>query len=406
IQRPHLLTTRRVRRFVAALAIALCGCGDAWRPPRPIIEDSRAVTAIDRCAECHQDIVARFAESSHLRTLARARPGTVAERFAGRSIQLSDGTQFTFRFEGDTLVCDTSCAAAPVPLHWIFGSGHHAQTPLATWPDELGRLESTEWRVSWYPDGDLGSTLGFEGKDLGERSGPLCMGNPQDRFQTRQCFACHSTLVPERDGVIDQSGIVPGVSCSRCHFEAVGHATAQQNGGDRDPIEKWSDLSPSEAIGRCGECHRRADQFTPQELTPSNRLLVRFAPVGLELSACFRSQTSPSADGSAPGSASAAKGKSRPTAALVCTSCHDPHAPQQFDRARALRVCHRCHVQGEDDDCPAEPATSDCLRCHMPKVAIHPKLRFTDHWIRVHRERPRTPPAAVLHRPAGAASIP
>ena len=140
-------------------------------------------------------------------------------------------------------------------------------------------------------------------------------------------------------------------------------------------MEHLADLPPLESINRCGECHRRSDQFTPDELTPQNKLLVRFAPVGLSLSACFKHQSAKkTADGT--------------TMRLVCTTCHDPHREAERDPQHYVRQCRECHgpKPHQAPPCPTEPMTSNCLPCHMPQVEVQKHLRFTDHWIRATRD--------------------
>jgi len=78
-----------------------------------------------------------------------------------------------------------------------------------------------------------------------------------------------------------------------------------------------------------------------------------------------------------------------------CTNCHDPHADSPDVVSRSTATCLSCHsdsVKTRAALCPVN-RTGGCTGCHMPEL---PKGSFqiTDHWIRVHPERP----AAVVRR--------
>ena len=138
----------------------------------------------------------------------------------------------------------------------------------------------------------------------------------------------------------------------------------------------------------CAECHRRAEDQQPQDISTENVDIVRFQPVGLSQSRCFQQ------------------------AELSCISCHDPHRPLSMQNSLGDWQCIQCHTTTSSaspaetlhhgtDQTPAAAAqvsskglfsscaahqTSDCVSCHMPKVTTAPGLAFTDHWIRIRRE--------------------
>ena len=92
--------------------------------------------------------------------------------------------------------------------------------------------------------------------------------------------------------------------------------------------------------------------------------LVRFQPIGLMQSACFRKS---------PGS-------------LTCSTCHDPHARTSTDLPAYEAVCLSCHQGPSQTRCKVEPATG-CVGCHMPRRDATRGMMMTDHWI---RSRPET----------------
>jgi predicted CXXCH cytochrome family protein len=323
------------------------------------------------CAACHAAEVDEWRSSPHARTLERA-TGGAAERLGAAEPQ--EGVSGRFVARDGRVALESPQVAEPVPVSWVFGSGVHARTPVSTWLDPRGRTVMLEHALSWYPPGFLAATLGT-GASSGEAGLAGC-GTLLDPATTRACFGCHATLVPMADGRVDEAAVMGGVGCARCHPDGDRHAAAMHAGVVDPTAGAWRRLTPLESIRACGECHRRDDQLTPDEIRPDNRLLVRFAPVGLSQSACFTRQ-----------------GDRR----LDCMTCHDPHASADRRPLATAERCVACHGDAAPHAaCPAAPATSDCTTCHMPKVEVQPHLRFTDHWIRVH------PAAATSPAPTAA----
>ena len=172
-----------------------------------------------------------------------------------------------------------------MPLDWAFGSGRHAITPVAVKQNPHGQIEVLEHRVSWYPSGEVHATLGLDGPT---QSNLDKLGRWHEPAEAARCFGCHSTRVPQTDGRIRLDHLLPNVQCDRCHQRSQEHARAMQAGKALFPLPHWPELSSLEAVNRCGECHRRSDEFSPEELRPENTRLARFAPVGLAQSRCFQ----------------------------------------------------------------------------------------------------------------------
>lgn len=345
------------------VAVPRVAVGIVGRP-----DDERVFTASDSsCIECHGDVVAEHRSSPHGRTLARI-DGVVAATLAAALHDDDTIGRFIARDSGAWL--ERSRGGAPVPINWLFGSGMHARTPVTTWLDPDGRTVMLEHALSWYPPGLLDATLGTDG--VKSRAGLTACGKLIDPETTRACFGCHASLVPARDGRIDEGAVVVGVGCVRCHPRGHLHATAMAHGKPDPSAGEWDRLSPLESIRTCGECHRRDDQLPSEDLRPDNRLIVRFAPVGLSQSACFTRQTD---------------------IRLDCLTCHDPHESATRQAASTVERCVTCHGErSRQGTCSSAPLTSNCTTCHMPSVEIQPHLTFTDHWIRI---RPATETRAV-----------
>ena len=127
----------------------------------------------------------------------------------------------------------------------------------------------------------------------------------------------------------------------------------------------------------CGQCHRPPP---PREVRPTDFDAIRFQAATLTWSRCYTET-----------------GKG-----LSCTTCHGPHHDADTSPAHYERKCLDCHAPNavaassrepvlprgaRRVPCPVNPNTN-CLECHMPKSStamLHSE--FTDHHIRVHREK-------------------
>lgn len=326
------------------------------------------------CGDCHPGIVESLREAPHSLTLRRPDENGLAARFAGRNFPVDD-REFRFEQQPAGLHFFSSGRAESARVDWIFGSGHHALTPVATFPGVNGDTELIQLHVSWFADGELGVTPGSETLIAGSAT----FGIHHGAQETRDCFTCHASFVPSTAGAIDLSRLQPGVLCSRCHQQSATH---RQSEGAVRTTPAWSELSARDSIRRCGECHRRSDQFTADELTTDNRLLIRFAPVGMELSPCFRANDDPRFAGQLP--------------RFDCLSCHDPHQPASADPRHYVARCAACHDDGHPGlrNCSIEPQGTRCLECHMPAVQVLDHLSFTDHWIRIRKDAAAGPAAS------------
>ncbi len=341
--------------------------------PKLLVSAESRPPAISRCAECHSEIVAGFESAPHHNTLTRAE-GDVLKRFAGQSHSTDAGGVIRFVERDGGLWTESETTRDSLRIDWIYGSGHHAQTPVSVLTGPDGRLELIEHSVSLYPGSGLGTTLGQS--ETTRHTGLLAFGNHHGPSAAQECFSCHASHLgnPRTGSQSDPwpHDVVVGVGCIRCHVRAGEHVRTIDDG--TLSLDRWSELSPTESINRCGECHRRADHFTADELVPENQTLVRFAPVGLSLSACFLNQSGGPSD--------------EPSVQrLDCLTCHNPHAAMPTDSQVFRKTCLRCHTGAEHGGvaCSSQPPDSNCLVCHMPKVPANNQLKFTDHWIRVRR---------------------
>lgn len=360
----------------------------AWWPTKPA-EPSRYVGTAT-CAECHAGIVRSQSKSQMFRTFGPAVNSSVLAREKLAPYTNGDYTYRAALSNNHTAavvdVNDSHGKLHHVELKWFLGSGDVGQSFL--WQDGAGFDET---RFNYF------RSLNAIGSTPGRLSAPptsfkMAVGRPIEPFEVRSCLSCHTTQYPAA-GPITDAHLVGGVQCEACHGPGAAHvAAARQHAGDADvsypaappwdpEIFNIARLTPVNAVDGCGACHS-----TPTDV----RLLgaagvetVRFPAYRLEKSVCWGQN-----------------GDAR----LICSSCHDPHAPLEKEPSAYDHVCQSCHTgappatlttvaanSAVDNTsgrlarlCPV--AKTRCVSCHMPKYPI-PEMhaRFTDHRIQINQ---------------------
>jgi hypothetical protein len=303
------------------LALAVCVCGIA----------QAAYVGSEACAECH---AAEFNRQTHSHHAQALRP-----------------------------IADSPLRGIGIGLEWAFGAGAQGITPV-------GRLDGQyfENRLSYYAR--LHGTATTFGHAANAATPIAKLGVLQNNKTITHCFMCHATDVRASPEGPDLHAMQPGVQCERCHGPGSAHIAAAKAGLSPAAIQREvlnpGRLGPVAQAQVCGECHRIAGPDAGDEPELENPVTVRFAPVGLMASRCFRESKT-----------------------LTCLTCHDPHenARPQTDSAYSTK-CMSCHAK---DNSPVKlchrkegPVAGNCLTCHMQQASLGPYLRFTDHRIRVY----------------------
>jgi hypothetical protein len=408
-------TARRARRITILVLAAFAACavwllltaspsGTASRRTRGVrlLTLDRAFPAEGRypsdpyigprvCGECHPGESALHVRSGHAQTLRPAGRRALALSLDGKTIadpELSD-VSWSYRYHDGQLsiMRKASGKVEECIAEYAFGSGHHATTFVNVIDPNVPAI--LEHRITYYTrQHALGVTPG-QGAELGSpRRTPI--GAVFESREARKCFGCHATQVSLDGEKLDESTLIPNVSCERCHGPARAHVEAARRGVAAEELELPfgpGRYTAESLLALCGTCHRHPSRARPEQIRPDDPQLARFQPVGIIASRCFQESRG----------------------GLSCMTCHDPHARASTDRGSYLEVCVSCH-RGDPTPspsgtvgtpCPVAPR-GDCVECHMPRVDAGQHVLFADHWIRVRRpgepmqRRPGPPPNLKL----------
>lgn len=293
------------------------------------------------CAACHHAETAQHDKTAHAHAMLPALNSAMGQNLPSQPLhEAPGGFQFTYRPEANGISVTTfrGTERAEGFIEWVMGAGAQGQTPLIRTVQGLD-----ESRVSYFPQlHQYGITIGHPAGISPNANAALGFGlgsKPMER-----CFGCHTTGGYTKN----LQPIDPGVGCARCHSGAAAHAE-----GHGKPFNPGKLNARAQALF-CGNCHR-SNILSSQAGDLEN---ARFQPYRLMKSACF------------------ATGK------LSCTTCHPAHQDAvRNNHAFYIAKCVTCHPGTSAHADGLEKG--DCIACHMPRVAIHPALKFTDHYIRV-----------------------
>jgi hypothetical protein len=291
------------------------------------------------CADCHQQLVERYARTPMANT-----SGLV------RAASESPGTVGLYTITPDLRLV---WPGGKVDLSFFIGSrrmgrsfafeykGHLYQAPVGYYAN----------RRAW----DLAP--GYERDSAPDLSRPI----------TPDCLYCHATRATPESGALNRyREIVHGVQCARCHGESAEHAN----------LVNPRTLPARRRDSICEQCHLSGEV----RLVQPGRKMTDFVPGGdiSDVIEVFTASTKGVAVNGHADALAASRCKQASGDKLWCGACHNPHQPT----ASYAAVCTTCHTQPHN--------TSDCVPCHMPKARAYDggHTVFTDHSISTHTVRP------------------
>jgi hypothetical protein len=338
--------------------------GALWWPTKPGVSTTQYVGSAT-CARCHQRIAESQARTAMARTAQRAGESETLRAHEVLSFTIGDHIHEIRTSNGASLysVSDGKDRISNV-LGWAFGAGKVGQTFLferdaATYEARASYFDGKR-ALDVTPGRALDSPVDLEAA-IGRR---LPLG------ETRRCFACHTTTLTIRDGLVRD--IVPGVTCEACHGPGRAHGDAIQE--DRVNEGRAAILNPAmfnaiDSVDFCGACHG-----TYWDVTLAGEKGVkalRSQPFRLQSSRCW------------------GEGDRR----ITCVACHSPHQPLEREPQSYDGRCLQCHravggsaVTGAHARSCSAGQRERCVACHMPKYRVaEMHASFTDHLIRVVR---------------------
>jgi len=391
----------------------------AWRYLAPSVAtapaSSAALVGAQKCAGCHAEEHARWAQSDHAQAMQEASEATVLGDFADRRFTQGAVTSTFFKLEGRFMVHTDGPdgKAADYEIKYTFGV-----RPLQQYLVELpgGRLQALS--VAWDSRArEAGGQRWFHlypGERIDFRD-ELHWTRRQQNWNY-MCSDCHSTNVRKGyDAAADRYATTwseINVACEACHGPGSRHVAwaeaarpSRGYGGaddkgltvmlrERRGVQWTIDASSGNAkrsvprataveLGICAQCHARRSQIS-SDYTPGRPFLDHYLPALLIPPLYW-----PDGQQRDEVYTWASFLESRMHAAgVTCSDCHEPHS--QKLRAPGNQVCVQCHA-------PAKYAAAahhfhqpgsrgaECAGCHMPVTRYMVLDPRHDHSLRVPR---------------------
>ena len=368
----------------------LLGATALWAfltPPRqsqrarsePGFVERAAYVGSDSCISCHPGESAAHSRSGHARTLRPIAQTPIAKKLDGLTFPDPEQPGVTWRYAaGDGTLSVERQENGEVSrrlIEYAFGSGHHATTFVTLTDRDPEHPAMIEHRMTIFAHKDLPDITPGQAADA-KLEGREPSGRRYTDTKVLKCFECHTTLMSDRGPLaLDERMMIANVGCERCHGPGKSHVESARAGArDADLAMPFGPgrSTTDEQMRMCGQCHRLPSMAIPASIRPDNPVLVRFQPVGLMQSACYR----------------------KSEGALSCVTCHDPHSRTSTNQVEYEAVCLSCHQGPAKRACTVSPAAA-CIGCHMPRRDVSRGMLLTDHWIRVPDAKLKATDAAV-----------
>jgi tetratricopeptide (TPR) repeat protein len=339
-----------------------------YRNEHPAEPEPAPWVGSNSCEACHRDATHAVLGSRHSRTFAAASEINLDDPALAPKVDRTHDPAAPSRAlhtlrKGDdgSLAWESTIDGEVVRavVDYAFGSGDRGLTFVGR---DTGGV-TRELRLSHYADFHGWDVT--NGQDRSPRAKNGYLGKVLAADPARRCLDCHTT---DARAARDRSGPTANdhaIGCERCHGPGGRHKPAVNAGlPDLAIAAGRGKLAAADVTRLCGQCHA-ARGMAPK---PDNPYSTRFQADTLAWSRCY----------------------TQSGGGLSCLTCHDPHRDAETSAAFYDAKCLACHSGApKPAACPVSPK-KDCVSCHMPveKTAVIPHTRFTDHFIRVHRESP------------------
>ena len=376
-------------------------------PPQPAALPEPAWLGSAVCAECHEEVAARWQGSHHDLAMQEATADSVLGDFD--DARLVDGpTTWTFsRREGRFVVHAEGAERGEFEVAYTFGVDPLQQL-LIEQPG--GRLQALHIAWDARPAASGGqrwfSLYGAESVPPGD---PIHWQGPALSWNA-MCGDCHSTSFEKGFDLAanryDSQWAEIDVGCEACHGPGGRHVAWARTGAEPnadlglevilaaptewsfvpgDPIAKPAGGAPADSgeLDTCAPCHSRRTRIAAQPL-PGAPFLDGYRPVLLERD-LYHDDGQPADEVYVHGSFLQSR---MYEAGVRCSDCHDPHSARL--RAEGNALCGGCHAPASYD-APAHhhhPEGSEgarCVACHMPAQVFMTIDARREHAFRVPR---------------------
>ncbi len=317
------------------------------------------------CVECHASIYASHNKTSHYLSSAIADTASIKGSFelGNNFFCLNDSLKIELVTEGSSFyqlgLNETSGKEqSKSRIDIVIGSGTKGQSYLTWKGNELYQLQA-----SYFKPTD--SWTNSPGMDT-ERMAQL-------RAVNSRCLECHTTFAKSTalygmGHEYDQSKIIFGIGCERCHSPSMQHVVAHR----AEPFANspkymvlYDTLTREDRMDMCALCHsgvrssiqpafsflvgnRLKEYSLPDTSVPIEKVDVHGNQDALlRASKCFKQ-----------------------TKTMDCTTCHNPHTKQRGDFSYFNSKCITCHQTNElqcaEDKIAIKRFNNNCIACHMP----------------------------------------
>ena len=330
--------------------------------------DSTQFTGSAKCAGCHKSIYETHINTAHFHTSEIASEKSIKGSFdTGKNVfAFSTGGQVRMEKRSGALyqaAYVNGIEKENQRFDIVFGSGTKGQS-YATWSgNKLFQLPITY----------------FTSKDQWCNS----PGNPNkialNRLVTSRCLECHTTSVQKISNAaigpeeFNQSTMVLGVDCEKCHGPAAKHVAFQtENPGETKGrfIINPSSFTRLQSLDMCTLCHGgRLQKTKPSfQFTAGDKLADYFL-----IDSSAKDPNAIDVHGNQYGLLAASK-CFRLSKTLTCITCHSPHENEEGNTARFSQKCISCHNDKQAGEVLCKLTKSvkpginnNCTSCHMPE---------------------------------------